>query len=155
MPGCRERACFWELRGRSVCPPRRDHFQTCPMVRFRRSVAASSNKTAAGSSNSATTRIPHGLLVGGDATALGSSAKLANSIDRSNMLHKTYAPTSIEAILSTDEARLKVRRKLRAVNKTRAKVSPQHAGEVSPAPRGAAKRLRTLERVKGLRLTAR
>jgi hypothetical protein len=48
--------------------------------------------------------------VAGDATVLGLSAKLANSIDRSNTLHKIYSPTSIEAILATDEARLKGRR---------------------------------------------
>jgi hypothetical protein len=62
--------------------------------------------------------------VAGDATALGLSAKLANSIDRSNTLHKTYSPTSIEAIMSTDEARLKGRRKIRAGNKSGVKVSP-------------------------------
>jgi hypothetical protein len=77
--------------------------------------------------------------VAGDATALGLSAKPANSIDRSNTLHKTYAPTSIEAILNTDEARLKGRRKIRAGNESGAKVSPQQPGKVSPMAKGAAK----------------
>jgi integrase len=77
--------------------------------------------------------------VAGDATALGLSAKLANSIDRSNVLHKTYAPTSLEAIQSTDEARLKGRQKIRAGNESGAKVSPQQPGKVSPATKGAAK----------------
>lgn len=77
--------------------------------------------------------------VAGDATALGLSAKLANSIDRSNTLHKTYSPTSIEAVLSTDEARLKGRRKIRAGNERGVKVSPQQSGEVSPAAKEAAK----------------
>jgi hypothetical protein len=77
--------------------------------------------------------------VAGDVTALALSNKLANSIDRSNTLHKTYAPTNIEAILSVDEARLKGRRKMRAGNGRGAKVSPQQPGEVSPATRSAAK----------------
>jgi hypothetical protein len=77
--------------------------------------------------------------VAGNASALGLSAKLANSIDRSNTLHKTYAPTSIEAIQSTDEARLKGRRKMRAANEAGAKVSPQQPPEVSPARSNAAK----------------
>ena len=56
------------------------------------------------------------------ATAL-LSATLANSIDRSNALHKTYAPVDIEAVRSADAARLKGRRRMRAENETGAKVS--------------------------------
>jgi hypothetical protein len=34
-------------------------------------------------------------------------AKLANSIERSNTLHKTYSPLDIEAVRNADAARLK------------------------------------------------
>jgi hypothetical protein len=52
--------------------------------------------------------------VAGRADALGLAAKLANSIGRSNTLHKTYAPVDIEAVRNTDAARL---RQMRAANK--------------------------------------
>jgi hypothetical protein len=55
--------------------------------------------------------------IAGDAGPLGLSAKLANSIERSNTLHKTYAPVDIEAVRGTDEARLRGRRKMRATDK--------------------------------------
>jgi hypothetical protein len=58
----------------------------------------------------------------GEAGPLGLSAKLANSIERSNTLHKTYAPVDIEAVLNADAARLKGRRKMRAENERGAKV---------------------------------
>lgn len=48
---------------------------------------------------------------GSDAVVL--SAKLANSIGRSNALHKTYAPVEIEAVRKADVARLEGRRKMR------------------------------------------
>ena len=54
--------------------------------------------------------------VAGDAGPLGLAAKLANSIGRSNTLHKTYAPVDIEAVRNTDAARLKGRRRMRAEN---------------------------------------
>lgn len=69
--------------------------------------------------------------IAGDAGPLGLSAKLANSIERSNTLHKTYAPVDIEAVLNADAARLKGRRKMRAVNETRAKVSKMQSTRVS------------------------
>jgi hypothetical protein len=56
--------------------------------------------------------------VAGDAGPVGLAAKLANSIGRSNTLHKTYAPVDIEAVRGTDDARLKGRRRIRAGNKT-------------------------------------
>ena len=59
--------------------------------------------------------------IAGDAGPLGLSAKLANSIERSNTLHKTYAPVDIEAVLNADAARLKGRRKMRAENESRSK----------------------------------
>jgi hypothetical protein len=59
--------------------------------------------------------------IAGDAGPLGLSAKLANSIERSNTLHKTYAPVDIEAVLNADAARLKGRRKMRAENESGAK----------------------------------
>jgi hypothetical protein len=52
--------------------------------------------------------------IAGGADAVGLSAKLANSIGRSNALHKTYAPVDIEAVRNTDAARLQGRRKMRA-----------------------------------------
>jgi hypothetical protein len=61
--------------------------------------------------------------VAGDAGPLGLAAKLANSIGRSNTLHKTYAPVDIEAVRNTDAARLKGRRRMRAENESGAKVS--------------------------------
>jgi hypothetical protein len=74
--------------------------------------------------------------IAGKADPLGLSAKLANSINRSNALHKTYAPVDIEAVRNTDEARLRGRRKMRATNKTGAKVSPEQPVQVSPGTRG-------------------
>jgi hypothetical protein len=61
--------------------------------------------------------------VAGDAGPLGLAAKLANSIGRSNTLHKTYAPVDIEAVRNTDAARLRGRRRMRAENESGAKVS--------------------------------
>jgi len=60
--------------------------------------------------------------IAGGADAVGLSAKLANSIGRSNTLLKTYAPVDIEAVRNTDEARLQGRRKMRAENGKRSKV---------------------------------
>jgi hypothetical protein len=74
--------------------------------------------------------------IAGDAGPLGLSAKLANSIERSNALHKTYAPVDIEAVKNTDYARLRGRQKMRATNKTGAKVSPEQPVQVSPSARG-------------------
>jgi hypothetical protein len=69
--------------------------------------------------------------IAGDAGPLGLSAKLANSIERSNTLHKTYAPVDIEAVLNTDAARLKGRRKMRSQNESGVKVSTRQSGGVS------------------------
>jgi hypothetical protein len=44
--------------------------------------------------------------IAGDAGPLGLAAKLANSIGRSNTLHRTYAPVDIQAVRSTDAARV-------------------------------------------------
>ena len=74
--------------------------------------------------------------IAGKADPLGLAAKLANSIERSNVLHKTYAPVDIEAVRNADEARLRGRRKMRATNKTGAKVSPEQSTGVSPGARG-------------------
>jgi hypothetical protein len=76
--------------------------------------------------------------IAGDAGPLGLSAKLANSISRSNTLHKTYAPVDIEAVRSTDNARLRGRRRIRAGNKGGDFVSTPQSGNVStPEPGGA------------------
>jgi hypothetical protein len=69
--------------------------------------------------------------IAGDVGPLGLSAKLANSIERSNTLHKTYAPLDIEAVRNADAARLKGRRRIRAGNESGLKVSTPHSGRVS------------------------
>jgi hypothetical protein len=69
--------------------------------------------------------------VAGDAGPLGLAAKLANSIQRSNDLHRTYAPVNLEAVRNTDDARLKGRRKMRAGNVSGSKVSTPQSGRVS------------------------
>jgi hypothetical protein len=58
-----------------------------------------------------------GKAIAGDAGPLGLPAKLANSIERSNTLHKTYAPVDIEAVRNTDAVRLKGSRRMRSVRK--------------------------------------
>jgi hypothetical protein len=76
--------------------------------------------------------------IAGDAGPMGLAAKLANSIGRSNTLHKTYAPVDIEAVRNTDTAPLKGRRRIRAGNKTGDFVSTQQLGDVSTSePRDA------------------
>jgi hypothetical protein len=74
--------------------------------------------------------------IAGDAGPLALSAKLANSIQRSNALHRTYAPVDIEAVRSADEARLRGRKRIRGGNETGAKVSTQHPGRVSTLSQG-------------------
>jgi hypothetical protein len=59
--------------------------------------------------------------IAGDVGPLGLSAKLANSIERSNTLHKTYAPLDIEAVRNADAARLKGRKRIRAGERKRGK----------------------------------
>jgi hypothetical protein len=61
----------------------------------------------------------------------GLSAKLANSIERSNTLPKTYAPLNIEAVRNADAARLKGRKRIRAGNESGLKVSTQQPKRVS------------------------
>jgi hypothetical protein len=73
--------------------------------------------------------------IAGNVGPLGLSAKLANSIDRSNTLHKTYAPLDIEAVRNADEARLKGRRRIRAGNETGIKVATQQPGRVATGPK--------------------
>ena len=69
--------------------------------------------------------------VAGDAGPIGLAAKLANSIGRSNTLHRTYAPVDIEAVRNTDNARLKGRRRIRAGNKPGDFVSTLQPSNVS------------------------
>lgn len=73
--------------------------------------------------------------IAGEAGPLGLSAKLANSIECSNTLHKTYAPVDIEAVLNADAARLKGRRKMRAENERGVKVSKLQSMQVSNGKR--------------------
>jgi hypothetical protein len=49
--------------------------------------------------------------------ALSLAAKLANSVGRSNTLHKTHPPVEFEAVRGADDARLKGQRRIRAENK--------------------------------------
>jgi hypothetical protein len=44
------------------------------------------------------------------------SAKMANSIERSNLLHKTYSPVDLASVRSADAARLRGRRRMRDEN---------------------------------------
>jgi hypothetical protein len=88
--------------------------------------------------------------VAGKADAIGLSAKLANSIRRSNALHKAYAPVDIEAVRNTDAARLRGRQRMRAENESGAKVSKQQPTKVSSLRSSGAKWLKELERVKGI-----
>jgi hypothetical protein len=88
--------------------------------------------------------------IAGDAGPMGLSAKLANSIGRSNTLHKTYAPVDIEAVCNADSAHLKGRRSIRAGNKSGGFVSTPQPGEVSTFKTGGGKQLKRLERVKGI-----
>jgi hypothetical protein len=69
--------------------------------------------------------------VAGDAGPIGLAAKLANSIGRSNALHKTYAPVDIEAVRNTDAARMRGRQRMQAGNESRAKVSKTQPARVS------------------------
>jgi hypothetical protein len=77
-------------------------------------------------------------MIAGGVDALGLSAKLANSIGRSNTLHKTYAPVDIEAVRNTDEARRQGRRKMRHG----ANASIQQPRSVSTPATGFAKSLK-------------
>jgi len=67
--------------------------------------------------------------IAGNAGPVGLAAKLANSIGRSNILHETYAPVDIEAVRSTDAARLKGRQRMRTENESGAKVSKNSQAE--------------------------
>lgn len=55
-------------------------------------------------------------VVAGDAKAGTLSAKMANSIESSNALHKTYSPVDLASVRSADEARLRGRRRMRDEN---------------------------------------
>ena len=77
--------------------------------------------------------------IAGGAGPLSLAAKLANSIGRSNTLHKTYAPVEFEAVRNTDDARLRGRRRMRAENESGANVSKQQPGKVSTLKPDAAK----------------
>jgi hypothetical protein len=69
---------------------------------------------------------------------LGRSAYLLNSPTPSNdlnTLHKTYAPVDIEAVRSTDAARVRGRQRMRAENESGAKVSKKQPTRVSNGKR--------------------
>lgn len=69
--------------------------------------------------------------IAGGADGLGLAAKMANSIDRSNTLHKTYAPVDITAVREVDDARIRGRRKMRESNKQGEFVSTKQPRNVS------------------------
>lgn len=69
--------------------------------------------------------------IAGGATGVGLAAKMANSINTSNALHKTYAPVEIEVVREVDDARQRGRRKMRARNEKGAIVSTQQPTSVS------------------------
>ena len=69
--------------------------------------------------------------IAGNAGPLSLAAKLANSIQQSNALHRTYAPVDIEAVRSTDNARLRGRKLIRDGNGKGPKVSTEHPTGVS------------------------
>ena len=77
--------------------------------------------------------------IAGEVGPFGLSAKLANSIERSNTLHKTCAPLDIEAVRNADAARLKGRQRIRAGNEGGAKVSTRQSAGVSTGKREEAK----------------
>ena len=52
-------------------------------------------------------------VIAGDAQPGTLSAKMANSIERANFLHKTYAPVDLASVRSADEARARGRRRIR------------------------------------------
>lgn len=56
--------------------------------------------------------------VAGGAEAMGLASKLANSIDRSNAIHKTYSPVDHATVVNVDEARLRGRAKIRKGNES-------------------------------------
>jgi hypothetical protein len=80
--------------------------------------------------------------IAGGADAVGLAAKLANSIGRSNALHKTYAPVDIEAVRNTDDARRRGRLKMRQGNESGANVSTQQPQCVSTFGGGCSKSLK-------------
>ena len=55
-------------------------------------------------------------VVAGEAEPGTLSAKMANSIERSNLLHKTYSPVDLASVRSADAARLRGRRRMRDEN---------------------------------------
>jgi hypothetical protein len=77
--------------------------------------------------------------VAGGATALGLAAKLANSINRSNTLHKTYAPGDVDTVRDVDDARIRGRRKMRNVNEQGVNVSTKQPSGVSTLKTGGRK----------------
>ena len=89
--------------------------------------------------------------VAGDAGPIGLAAKLANSIGRSNTLHKTYAPVDIEAVRNTDAG---------AIERSTTDAGREQKRGIlyqlrSPAmyqlsSQSGAKSLKRLERVKGI-----
>lgn len=70
------------------------------------------------------------------------SAKLANSIERSNQLAKTYSPIDITQVQSADAARERGRKRLRAGTNRVEKVSTSGLKESQPMPRRGTKPLK-------------
>jgi hypothetical protein len=67
--------------------------------------------------------------IAGGATGIGLAAKMANSIDRSNTLHKTYAGVDVETVRDVDDARRRGRSRIRARNQKGAILSVRAKGD--------------------------
>jgi hypothetical protein len=58
----------------------------------------------------------HEKLVRTQAEPMTIAAKMANSIESANTLHKTYAPVELSAVRAADAARLRGRKRIRDGN---------------------------------------
>jgi len=78
----------------------------------------------------------------GEADPSALAAKMGNSIDKAKQLQATYLPSRLAVIDTADQARLRGRRRLRAMNEAGAKVSHLRPRKSLNPPRGAAKSLK-------------
>lgn len=81
-------------------------------------------------------RLPHGRSGGGTV-----SARLANSIERSSQLAKTYSPIAITQVQAADAARRRRRKRVRVRGGT-SRTENLAPGEVSPRTEISTKRLK-------------
>jgi hypothetical protein len=74
----------------------------------------------------------------GDVSAGALASKMANTIDSSKALQRTYLPVDHAAVGNADEARVRGRRRL-LENKSGRKVETLQPGELKPAATGGSK----------------